>query len=88
MREVTCEFQSRETRGKAKRIPAKDSKMARLNTGRNCYLLELEFLPLISNMITSNVMIKILQHSILPAVITFWFVGVSRECSYSVVKSI
>jgi len=61
--------------GEGKEEPNKESKMARLNTDWNCHLLELEFLPLISNMITSNVMIKILQLSTLPAVITFWFVG-------------
>ena len=46
--------------GEGKEEPNKESKMERLNTDCNCHLLELEFLPLISNMITSNVMIKIL----------------------------
>lgn len=66
--------------GEGKEEPNKESKMARLNTDWNRHLSELEFLPLISNMITSNVMTKILQLPTLPAVITFWFVGFSHAC--------
>lgn len=77
-------------KGESKEEPGRWKHMARLNTDENCHVLELEFSPLMNNTITSSVMIKILQHATLPAVITFWFTGLS--CTYfywlPVVKSI